>query len=97
MRQFYVYIMTSETGALYASVTNDLERRVTEHKSGANDGFTRKYNIHRLAYYEVAPDAKAAIAREKQIKGYSRAKKLSLIKGMNPTWPDLSEDLQRVE
>lgn len=92
MRQFYVYIMNNETGTLYVGVTNDLTRRIWEHKNGVNEGFTKKYNIHRLAYYEVAPDAASAIAREKQIKGYSRAKKLKLIKDMNPNWRDLSED-----
>lgn len=92
MRQFYVYILTNATGALYTGVTNDLARRVQEHKQGLNEGFTKRYKIDRLAYYEVAPDARAAIEREKQIKGYSRAKKLALIREMNPTWRDLSED-----
>ena len=92
MRQFYVYIMNNETGTLYVGVTNDLARRIHEHKSGMNEGFTKRYNIHRLAYYEIAPNAASAIAREKQIKGYARAKKLALIKSMNPTWRDLSED-----
>jgi putative endonuclease len=84
--------MNNETGTLYVGVTNNLERRVWEHKNGVNEGFTKKYNIHRLAYYEVTPDATSAIVREKQIKGYSRAKKLALIKGLNPTWRDLSEN-----
>lgn len=95
MRQFYVYIMNNmnnDTGTLYTGVTNNFVRRMQERKTGINDGFTKKYNIHRLAYYEVAPDPQSAIAREKQIKGYSRAKKLALIKSMNPTWRDLSED-----
>jgi putative endonuclease len=92
MRLFYVYIMNNETGTLYVGMTNNLARRVWEHKNGVNEGFTKQYKIHRLAYYEVAPDATSAIAREKQLKGYSRAKKLALIKGMNPTWRDLSED-----
>lgn len=92
MRQFYVYIMNNTTGTLYVGMANDLARRVWEHKNGVDEGFTKRYSIHRLAYYEVAPDAKSAIAREKQIKGYSRAKKLALIKGLNPTWRDLSED-----
>ncbi|MCW1969851.1 MAG: GIY-YIG nuclease family protein [Anaerolineae bacterium] len=90
MRQFYVYILTNETGTLYAGVTNDLQRRVQEHKASVGSEFTKQYHIDRLVYFEVLPDAKSAIAREKQIKGYRRDKKLALIREFNPTWADLS-------
>jgi putative endonuclease len=90
-REYYVYIMTNRSGTLYTGVTNDLERRVYEHKRHLVPGFTAKYNLTRLVYYEATPDVKAAIAREKQIKGWLRSKKLALIREMNPTWKDLSE------
>jgi len=90
MNQYYVYIMTNNSGTLYTGVTNDLRRRVYEHKSGLFPGFTRKYKIHRLVHFEVTSDIKAAIAREKQIKGWRRAKKLDLIRSLNPEWKDLS-------
>ena len=93
MRRYHVYIMNSESGTLYTGVTNDLARRVQEHKSGTGSEFTQKYRIHRLAYYEATNDVKAAIEREKQIKGWSRAKKLAQIKTMNPTRKGLSADV----
>ena len=93
MRQYHVYIMNSESGTLYAGVTNDLVRRVQEHKSGRGCEFTRKHRIHRLAHDEATNDVKAAIEREKQIKGWSRAKKLARIKTMNPTRKGLSADV----
>jgi len=71
---------------LYVGVTNDIVRRLCEHKSGVNEGFTKKYNIHKLVYLEVFDYVDLAIAREKQIKGYSRAKKDKLITAMNPEW-----------
>ena len=82
--------MANKSGTLYTGVTNDLARRIQEHKSGVLPGFTRKYNIHRLVYYEVTSDVTAAIAREKQIKGWRRAKKVELIRSLNPEWNDLS-------
>ena len=91
MKQFYVYIMASEMHTLYTGMTNDLERRVYEHKHKLVPGFTSKYNITRLVYYEEYPTAKDAIYREKQIKGWLRAKKTALVESMNPTWKDLSE------
>lgn len=93
MRQFYVYIMNSEPGTLYTGVTNNLVRRVKEHKSGIGSQFTSRYKVNRLAYYEMTNDPITAIQREKQIKGWSRTKKLELIKTMNPAWRDLSEDI----
>jgi putative endonuclease len=92
MRQFYVYIMTNKSRTLYTGVTNDLERRVYEHKHKLVEGFTARYNIKLLVYYEACEDIRAAIAREKQIKGWLRAKKIALIESMNPGWNDLSEE-----
>lgn len=90
MRQYYVYIMTNKSPTLYTGVTNDLERRVYEHKQKLVPGFTAKYNITRLVYFEVMQDVHAAIAREKQIKGWLRRKKIALIESVNPGWADLS-------
>ncbi len=78
---------------LYTGVTNNLARRVYEHKNGIGSVFTRRYNVHKLVYYEVGNDIKAAIAREKQIKGGSRKKKIDLINGFNPEWKDLYEEI----
>ena len=90
--EYYVYIMTNKSRTLYAGVTNDLVRRVHEHKQKLADGFTRKYNITRLAYYESTSDVASAIAREKQIKGSLRRRKIALIEAANPTWKDLSAE-----
>ena len=90
-RHYYVYIMTNHSGTLYTGVTNDLHRRVYEHKQELVPGFTQKYKITQLVYYEETPDVKAAIAREKQIKGWVRSKKIALIETANPEWQDLSE------
>ena len=89
MADYYVYIMTNEAGTLYTGVTNDLVRRILEHKQKLIPGFTRRYNLTRLVYYEVTPDVRAAIAREKQIKGWLRRKKVALVESMNPEWRDL--------
>jgi putative endonuclease len=91
MKQYYVYIMTNNSGTLYTGVTDDLVRRVHEHKNKLIEGFTKKYNITRLIYYEITGDVKAAIQREKQIKGWLRRKKITLIETANPEWHDLSE------
>ena len=90
MRQYYVYIMTNATRTLYIGVTNDLVRRVYEHKQKLADGFTKKYHITMLMYYEETTDVEAAIAREKQLKGWRRSRKIELIEGFNPQWKDLS-------
>ena len=91
MNEYYVYIMANRSRTLYTGVTNNLERRVYEHKHKLVEGFTKKYNITRLLVcYEQTSDIKAAIAREKQIKGWLRSKKVSLIESLNPNWPDLS-------
>ena len=86
----YVYLLANAHGnVLYTGVTNDLIRRVYEHKSKMVAGFTQKYNVDRLVYFEVCPDIMTAIAREKQIKAGSRARKIALIEGVNPGWRDL--------
>ncbi len=93
-KQFYVYIMTNKNNAvLYTGVTNDLKRRVYEHKNKLLDGFTKKYNVDKLVFYEVYDDIKNAIAREKQIKGGSRAKKITLIEEMNSAWKELFDEI----
>jgi putative endonuclease len=91
MRDYYVYIMTNRSGTLYTGVTNNLERRVSEHRRKLVPGFTRKYDITRLVYYETAADVRDAITREKQIKSWRRSKKVALIRGLNPRWKDLAE------
>jgi putative endonuclease len=91
MNQYYVYIMTNRSKTLYTGVTNDLMRRVYEHKNKMIDGFTKKYNITKLVYYEETNDIQVAISREKQIKGWLRCKKIALIESVNPKWNDLSE------
>jgi len=92
MRQYFVYLMTNKSGTLYVGVTNNLERRIFEHKNSLVEGFTKKYKINRLVYYEDTNDVLAAITREKQIKGWRREKKIALIESANPEWKDLSED-----
>jgi putative endonuclease len=91
MKQYYVYIMTNRSRTLYTGMTNDVKRRVWQHKEKIIGGFTQRYNITRLVYYEETPDVRAAITREKQIKGWLRAKKIALIEADNPDWKDLSE------
>ncbi len=93
MREYYVYIMTNRRdGVLYTGVTNNIERRVQEHKNKVNKCFTSKYNCSKLVYYDYTPDILEAIGREKQIKGWLRKKKIALIESVNPDWNDLSED-----
>ncbi len=92
MKYYYVYTMSNASHTLYTGVTSDLARRVFEHKNQLNAGFTQKYRFTRLVQYQTYTDAVAAIAREKQIKGWRREKKVALIESMNPDWRDLSED-----
>ena len=93
-KQYYVYIMTNKNNTvIYTGVTNNLIQRVYEHKEKIIDGFTKKYNCTKLAYYEIFNDPYNAIAREKQIKAGSRKKKIGLINSMNPNWKDLYDDL----
>jgi putative endonuclease len=82
--------MTNHARTLYAGVTNHLQRRVHEHKQKLVEGFTKKYNLTRLVYYEATDDVRSAIGRERQIKGWLRAKKIALIESLNPSWQDLS-------
>ena len=89
--QYYVYFLTNRTNSvLYVGVTNNLQRRLYEHKKELADGFTKRYHVHKLVYFETTTDVRAAIAREKQIKSWSRARKNALIETMNPKWEDLS-------
>ena len=92
MKQFYVYIMTNHRGTLYTDVTSDLTRRVYEHRQKLVDGFTSKYNISKLVYYEATANAESAVARERQIKGWLRSKKVELIESLNPSWVDLTKE-----
>ena len=87
---FYVYILSNiRNTVLYTGVTNDIKRRIYEHKMGMNDGFTKKYHVHKLVYFEVFEYVDLAISREKQIKGYSREKKVKLIEANNTEWNEL--------
>lgn len=90
--RYYVYIMTNKSGTLYIGLTNNLKRRVYQHKNKKVEGFTKKYNINKLIYFEVFGDIYSAIAREKTTKGWLRKKKIELIKSSNPDWRDLSPD-----
>ena len=90
-KPYFVYIVSSRSRTLYTGVTNDLGRRVLEHRTGLIPGFTKRYRIHRLVYYEAFGGIRDAIAREKQIKAWTRAKRVTLIEGKNPTWADLAE------
>ncbi len=93
-RLYCVYILTNRRHTvLYTGVTNDLCRRVYEHRSKLVEGFTKRYNVDKLIYYEVFEQPEYAIQREKQIKGGSRAKKIALVNGMNPQWRDLYPEL----
>lgn len=89
-RQYFVYIMASLSGTLYIGVTNDLYKRTYQHKNDLIKGFTKKYGCHKLVYFEETSDVESAIAREKQLKSWNRAKKEFIIKKLNPHWKDLS-------
>ena len=89
---YFVYIVASKSRVLYIGLTNSLDRRVFEHKHGLIDGFSKQYRCHRLVYYESFDDVRKAIDREKQLKRWSRVKKMWLIDRLNPTWEDLAED-----
>jgi putative endonuclease len=96
-RQYCVYMMTNVNNTvLYTGVTNDLQRRVIEHKAGKGGTFTKKYNLHKLVYFECGDDVNTAIFREKQIKAGSRKKKIELIERVNPDWKDLFEEMYSV-
>lgn len=90
-REYSVYMLASRSRVLYIGVTNDLQRRLLEHRNGIVGGFTKRYNINRLVWFESGSDVVAAIEREKQLKGWRREKKIALIEKENPTWEDLAE------
>jgi len=92
-KEAYVYIMASRSRTLYVGITTDFDGRILEHKQGVLDGFTKTYRCTRLVYYEIYDGPIAAISREKQLKGWSRAKKIALIESLNPSWIDLAEQL----
>ena len=94
MKNFYVYILSSQrNGTLYTGITSNLLKRVYEHKHGLVEGFTKKYNVHNLVWYELHESAESAIMREKQIKKWKRDWKLKLIEKVNPRWTDLYEKI----
>ena len=97
MSQYFVYILASRARVLYTGVTGDLQSRIKSHVEGTTPGFTTKYRVNRLVYFEVTRDIRAAIAREKQIKGWVRRKKIALIESSNPTWADLSKEFEDPE
>jgi putative endonuclease len=91
-KQYYIYILTNKSNkVIYIGVTNDLERRMFEHKNKLVEGFTKRYNLMKLVYYEVTEDVESAITREKQLKNWHRDWKINLINQFNPEWEDLSE------
>lgn len=95
MKHYYVYIVANwNNKVIYVGVTNDLVRRDAEHKNKTADGFTKRYNVNKLVYFEQTDYIHAALNREKEIKGWIRAKKNALIEGINPDWRDLSEDFK---
>ncbi len=92
-RTYYVYILSSRSRTIYTGVTNNLQRRISQHRAGLIPGFTSKYKISRLVHFERFTDIRAAITREKQIKKWRREEKISLIERRNPTWTDLAAEM----
>ncbi len=92
-KHYYVYIMASHSHVIYIGMTNDLRRRVAQHQQKLVEGFTQKYNCAMLVHYESTEDVHSALAREKELKGWRREKKIALIESRNPTWQDLSAEL----
>ena len=96
MNHYYVYILTNwNHKVMYIGVTGNLIRRLNEHRNGVSEGFTKKYRVHKLVYFEETSDVYAALAREKQLKGMLRSKKNALVETLNPDWHDLSEDWEK--
>ena len=92
-KSYYVYLLTNwNNKVMYVGITNDLQRRIFEHKEKSVKGFTEKYNVHKLVYFEQTSDVEAALTREKEIKKWRREKKNRLVENANPSWMDLSED-----
>jgi putative endonuclease len=94
-KQYFVYIMSNTSKTLYIGVTNDIDRRLYEHRNMIADGFTKRYHITKLVYFEIFSDVKQAISRETVLKGWLRKKKVALIASMNPKWEDLSKQWAR--
>jgi len=95
MNEYYVYILTNKSNTLYVGVTNNLQKRLYEHKNKLVNGFTKKYNLNKLIYFEIYQNINDAIKREKQIKGWIRKKKIALIKTKNPNFNDLSKNFKQ--
>jgi len=94
MKQYFVYILTNwNNKVMYIGVTNDLARRIYEHKNKLTEGFTKRYNVNKLVYFETTRDVRAAIDREKQLKGWIRKRKDALVESENPEWKDLSDEV----
>jgi putative endonuclease len=91
-RTYYVYIVASASGVLYTGITNNLQSRVGQHRLKLVPGFTQKYNVTKLVYFELFADVRVAIVREKEVKAWRRAKRVALIESMNPRWADLASD-----
>ena len=92
MHEYYVYILSNVSRTLYIGFTSNLEKRMYEHRMKLVDGFTRRYNVTMLAYFEQTNDPEAALLRERELKGWRREKKIALIESSNPTWSDLSQE-----
>ena len=92
IKRYYVYILASLSGTLYIGITSNLEKRMFDHKEGLIEGFTKKYEVHRVVYFESYDDVRTAINREKQLKRWRREKKVALIERINPSWRDLARD-----
>jgi putative endonuclease len=93
MGQYYIYILSSYTRTIYTGITNDLARRIAQHKQQVGSSFTGKYKVTHLVYFEAMSSVRDAISREKEIKGWRREKKVKLIESLNPDWDDLGEGL----
>ena len=93
MKSYFVYILANNGKMLYAGITSNLEKRIYEHKHHLINGYTKRYNINKLVYFEETNDVNAALEREKQVKGWLRKKKIALIESVNPEWQDLAETL----
>jgi putative endonuclease len=94
--RYYIYILASISGTLYTGVTNNIHQRMDQHKAGTGSEFTARYEVSRLVYFECFQYVNKAIAREKQIKGLARAKKVKIIESLNPSWRDLSQDFAEI-
>jgi putative endonuclease len=92
VRDYYVYILTNHSGTLYIGMASDLERRLAEHRLRVVDGFAKRYRLKRLVYFEQTSDVHASLAREMQLKGWTRRRKTALIRSNNPDWSDLAAD-----